>query len=51
MHWCALCIGEHVCSHSPGGDKCIDNLPCHRKLGTICNLFLYIISWDHELLV
>ena len=40
-----------VWSYSPGNDKNIANLLSCREWGTICNLFLYVISWDHELLV
>ena len=33
-------------SDSPGDDKGIANLLSCREWGTICNLFLYLISWD-----
>ena len=45
VHWVSVCSG------SPGDDKGIDNLPSCSEWGTVCNIFLYIISWDHELLV
>ena len=45
VHWVS------VWSDSPGDYKDIANLPSSREWGTICNLFLYLNSWDHELLV
>ena len=45
VHWVSVWSGY------PGDEKGIANLLGCREWGTICYLFLYPISWDHELLV